>query len=196
MFLQHHKEPDNPPSEASVKGFSTLWIAGAVLSWMLLASARPAQGQEAEIRRTEPWGAQIQFALSTLGGNGAQAGIVSARTVYTREVMILADLDPLWRDADRRARVVVLPGVSLRMFGFERLIGGAAYRGFDIDAGLRAGPGLTFDTDETSAERDRRFELVLEPFLRLTSAGSGRLAWLLEIGSTRPALRFGVWIAY
>ena len=110
--------------------------------------------------------------------------------------MILADLDPLWRVADRRARVVVLPGVSLRMFGFERLIGGAAYRGFDIDAGLRAGPGLTFDTDETSAERDRRFELVLEPFLRLTSAGSGRLAWLLEIGSTRPALRFGVWIAY
>ena len=50
--------------------------------------------------------------------------------------------------------------------------------------------------DETSAERDRRFELVLEPFLRLTSAGSDRLAWLIELGSTRPALRFGVWISY
>jgi len=116
--------------------------------------------------------------------------------VYTTEVVVLSDLDPLWRTTDRRARVVVMPGISLRMLGFERLIGGAAYRGFDIDIGLRAGPGLTFDTEETSAERDRRFELVLEPFLRFTSAQSGRLSWLLELGSTRPAFRVGIWVAY
>lgn len=199
MFLQHHKEPGNPPLAAvhiPRKGWARYsWIALVGCLLLSLIPAR-AQAQEEALPKQEPRGAQVQFALSTMGGNGAQIGLVSARTVYTREVMVLSDLDPLWRDIDRRARVVVLPGISLRMFGFERLIGGAAYRGFDVDIGLRAGPGLTFDTDETSAERDRRFELVVEPFLRLTSAGSGRLAWLLEIGSTRPALRFGVWIAY
>lgn len=157
-----------------------------------------AQDALPETRRppSEPWGAQIQSALSTLGGNGLQVGVVSARSVYTREVIVLADLDPLWRDTDRRARVVLMPGMAVRLFGFERLIGGAAYRGFDIDVGLRAGPGLSFDTEETVEERNRRFELVIEPFLRLTSAQSDRIAWLLELGSTRPALRFGIWWAY
>ncbi len=191
-----------------MRGSSAAWIRVFLLSWVLLAGLTTAHGQEREtppsepiqqgepIPQGEPWGPQVQVALSTVGGNGVQIGFVSTRSIYTREVMILSDLDPLWRDSDRRARVMLLPGMSLRIFGFERLIGGAAYRGFDIDAGLRAGPGLAFDTDETSAERDRRFELVLEPFLRLTSAGSERLAWLIELGSTRPALRFGVWVSY
>jgi len=161
-------------------------------------SMHPASAQEVEreIPLAAPWGTHIQVAVGTLGGNGLQMGIVSARTVYTREVMVLADLDPLGRETDRRARIVLMPAISLRMFGFERLIGGAAYRGFDVDLGLRAGPGLSFDTDETVEERNRRFELVIEPFLRLTAAQVRQLAWMLEIGSTRPALRFGVWIRY
>ena len=170
-----------------------------LLLWSV--SSIPAFGQNADSTRTEvaapePWGAQIQIALSTLGGNGMQAGVISARSVYTREVVLLADLDPLVRDIEGRARVVLMPGMSVRLFGFERLIGGAAYRGFDVDIGLRAGPGLSFDTDETVADRNRRFELVLEPFIRLTSAQSRRIAWLLELGSTRPAARFGVWLSY
>lgn len=199
MFLNQHKDQPKP---GSIAGFSAphwrrfalavlLWIMGAVPS--VMAQDAPIEAGEPA---SEPWGAQIHVALSTLGGNGLQAGVLSARTVYTREVMVLADLDPLWRETDRRARVVLMPGMSIRLFGFERLIGGAAYRGFDIDLGLRAGPGLSFDMDESVEERNRRFELVIEPFLRLTSARSGRVAWLLEMGSTRPAFRFGLWWAY
>lgn len=109
---------------------------------------------------------------------------------------MLADIDPLVRDVEGRARVVLMPGMSVRLFGFERLIGGAAYRGFDMDIGLRAGPGLSFNTDESAADRNRRFELVLEPFVRLTTAQSRSVAWMLELGSTRPAARFGVWLSY
>lgn len=169
-----------------------------VILFLVFVYAQPARAQETapELPLSAPWGAQIQVAVATLGGNGLQMGVLSARTVYTREVMVLADLDPLWRDTDRRARVVLMPGISVRTLGFERLIGGAAYRGFDIDLGLRAGPGLSFDTDETVEERNRRFELVIEPYVRLTSAQARQLAWLLELGSTRPALRFGVWIRY
>lgn len=176
-----------------------LWDPWATLSLVLFLVAPPsalAQDQPIEQPVPEPWGSYVQATLSTMGGNGLQVGIANVRTVYIREVLVLADLDPLFRDTDRRSRVVLLPGVSVRLFGFERLIGGAAYRGFDIDLGLRAGPGLAFDTEETSAEKDRRFELVVEPFVRLTTAQSRNVAWLLELGSTRPALRFGVWIRY
>jgi len=138
----------------------------------------------------------IQLALATLTGNGLQIGALSARTVYTREVMVLADLDPLWRHTPRRARVVLMPAVSLRLFGFERLIGGAAYRGFDMDLGLRAGPGLSFAANETTEERNRRFELVIDPFFRLTTARGRAMTWLAEIGSARPSFRLGVWIRY
>jgi len=195
LFLQHHKEPDNLLPEHPVMVSRGKLGALFALSWLLI-SWLPSISHGQDVAQSEPWGRQLQFAASTLGGNGAQIGLVSARSVYTTEVVVLSDLDPLWRTTDRRARVVVMPGISLRMLGFERLIGGAAYRGFDIGIGLRAGPGLTFDTEETSAERDRRFELVLEPFLRFTSAQSGRLSWLLELGSTRPAFRVGIWVTY
>lgn len=144
----------------------------------------------------EPFGSRIQLGLSVMGGRGLQVGAVSARTVFTREVQLLTDLEPLVRDVNRQARVVLLPGVSLRLLGFERLIGGARYRGFDVDAGFRAGPGLTFSENETEADRNRRFELVLEPFLRVSAAQTNRLAWMVELGSTRPALRAGVWLAW
>ncbi len=110
--------------------------------------------------------------------------------------MVLTDLDPLWRNTPRRARVALMPAVSLRLFGFERLIGGAAYRGFDVDLGLRAGPGLSFAANETAEERNRRFELAIEPFFRFTTARGRRMAWLAEIGSARPSFRLGMWIRY
>lgn len=165
---------------------------------VLILATLPSRAQEADLTPllSAPRGPHIQLALATLTGNGLQIGALSARTVYTREVMVLADLDPLWRDTPRRARVVLMPAVSLRLFGFERLVGGAAYRGFDVDLGLRAGPGLSFAANETTEERNRRFELVIEPFLRLTMATGRRMTWLVEVGSARPSFRLGMWIRY
>ncbi len=169
-----------------------------IVGWVLPSAAQDiSEGETDPVSFIQaPWGPQIQAALSSLGGNGLQIGLVSARTVYTREVMVLADLEPLFRTSGRRSRVVLMPAVSIRTLGFERLIGGAAYRGFDVDLGLRAGPGLTFDTDENFAERNRRFELVVEPFVRMTAARTSGWSWLLELGTTRPAMRLGVWIDY
>ena len=163
--------------------------------FLLLSVPTPPAVAQVQADRA-PWGSQIQVAAATLGGNGMEVGVVSARSVYTREIMILADLEPLWRPSQGQARVVLMPALSLRLLGFERLIGGAAYRGMDVDIGLRAGPGLSFAGNETLEERNRRFELVLDPFLRVTSVHTRSLAWLLEIGSSRPALRLGVWIRY
>ena len=165
---------------------------------VLILATLPSRAQEADLTPllSAPRGPHIQLALATLTGNGLQIGALSARTVYTREVMVLADLDPLWRDTPRRARVVLMPAVSLRLFGFERLVGGAAYRGFDVDLGLRAGPGLSFAANETTEERNRRFELVIEPFLRLTMATGRRMTWLVEVGSARPSFRLGMCIRY
>lgn len=164
------------------------------LGCLLLPSRVFAQAEERPA--VEPSGTQIQLSAALLGGRGIQAGLVSARSVFTREVIVLLDGEPLVRDVDRQARVVLLPGVSLRVFGFERLIGGAAYRGFDVDLGLRAGPGLSFSGNESPEDRNRRFELVLAPFLRISAAQSRRVAWLAELGSTRPALRIGIWLRY
>ena len=161
----------------------------------VLAPSR-AFAQNGERPDIEPSGTQIQLSAALLGGRGIEVGMVTARSVFTREVIVLLDGEPLVRDVDRQARVVLLPGVSLRVFGFERLFGGAAYRGFDVDLGLRAGPGLSFAGNESPEDRNRRFELVLAPFVRITAAQSRRVAWLVELGSTRPALRAGIWLRY
>ena len=186
MFLLPHKEAPKSFRAAS-RGFTLLLV-------LCLGFAAPVGAQNQSVG--EPFGARVQVGLSVLGGRGLQVGAVSARTLFTREVQLLTDLEPLVRDVDRQARVVLLPGVSLRLFGFERLVGGAGYRGFDLDTGFRAGPGLTFSSNETEADRNRRFELVLEPFLRITAAQNAGLAWMVELGSTRPALRVGVWLAW
>ncbi|MDA0379113.1 MAG: hypothetical protein O2899_06435 [Bacteroidetes bacterium] len=186
MFLDPHKEAPKSARPVGAR-FAPFLLLAALL-------VVPVQAQERTIG--EPFGTRLQLALAGMGGRGLQVGVLSAHTVYTREMQVLTDLEPLLRDVDRQARVVLLPGVSLRLFGFERLVGGAGYRGFDIDAGFRAGPGLTFSGNETEADRNRRFELVLEPFLRITAAQTARLAWLVELGSTRPALRVGVWLAW
>jgi len=152
--------------------------------------------QYAAAQYLEPIGRHIVVGVSGIDGYGLQVGTVSAKTLYVTELMVLSDLEPLVSGSESNSRVVLLPGIALRLLGFERLIGGAPYRGFDLDAGFRAGPGLSFSTDETQSDKDRRFEFVVEPFLRLSVARSNDWTWFLESGTTRPNIRVGLWIQY
>lgn len=140
-----------------------------------------------------PFGPHLQAGATVLGGIGATAGMVDARTLYTREVHLLSDLEPIFRKSEEQGRVALLLGVGLRLYGFERVIGGVGYRGFDVDAGLRVGPGLSFSTRDSRIARNKRFVLLLEPMLRLSGAVHPRRALFVEAGTSRPHVRFGLW---
>ena len=147
-------------------------------------------------QRLEPIGTHLITGVSAVDGYGIQIGSVSAKTLYVTELVLLSDLHPWISGSSANSRVVLSPGISIRLLGFERLIGGAPYRGYDLDVGFRAGPGLSFARNETQADKDRRFELVVEPFLRWSAARSTRWIWYAEAGSSRPNLRAGLWIRY
>jgi len=147
-------------------------------------------------QRLEPIGSHLVVGISGIDGYGLQLGAISARTLYATELVLLSDLQPLLSGSDARSRAVLMPGVSVRLLGFERLIGGAPYRGYDLDVGFRAGPGLSFSQNETQADKDRRFELVVEPFVRMTAARSRKWIWYSEAGISRPNVRVGLWIRY
>lgn len=140
-----------------------------------------------------PFGPHLQAGATVFDGIGVTAGMVDARTLYTREVHLLTDLEPILRRSQEQGRVALLLGVGLRLYGFERLIGGVGYRGFDLDIGLRVGPGLSFSTRDTRIARNRRFALVLEPNVRLSGAIHPNRALFVEAGTTRPNVRFGLW---
>ena len=159
-------------------------------AWCLSCAvpARPAAGQA-----IAPFGTHIQAGATVFGGIGASAGVVDARTLYTREVHLVSDLEPVFSKSEEQGRVALLLGVGLRLYGFERLIGGVGYRGFDLDVGLRVGPGLSFSTRDSRIARNRRFVLLLEPTVRVSRAVHPARALFLEAGTSRPHVRFGLW---
>lgn len=156
-----------------------------------LFSAKSAAGQG-----VEPYGDYIIGGVSFVDGMGFQVGLLSARSLFSTELVVLSDLSPIFMKGARTSRVVFYPGISLRLLGLNRLVREAPYRGVDLDVGLRAGPGLSFSKRESRAERDRRFELVVEPFIRLVSARNRRWVFYSEIATSRPNLRLGLWIPY
>jgi hypothetical protein len=123
-------------------------------------------------------------------------GVVNARDFFTREVILQTDLRSVVDPQVASSQVVFLLGGAIRVFGFERTIGNVGYRGYDIDAGLRIGPAYSFSTRETAADRNRRFHLFIEPFLRVSARTHLLDVVFLETGTTRPHVRLGVWIGF
>lgn len=142
----------------------------------------------------EPTGSFVSVGLTGLNGFGADLGFVNVGDFFSREVLVHSDLRSVISPGDKSSLVVFSFGGSLRVFGFERTIGNVGYRGYDIDAGFRVGPGFTFSTRETRAEKKRRFNLFMEPFLRVSFRTRLVPVLYLETGTTRPQLRFGAWI--
>ncbi len=132
----------------------------------------------------------IQAGLAGWPGAGVQFVHVQTRSIYSLEIHSSVDTE-LWKE---RAPLYVSAGVgaALRPLGILRVIGQANYS-YDLYLGLRFGPALTFLQKQTRAEKNRQFNLFLDPFLRYTQP-LGQQTAFIEIGSQRPSLRIGIWI--
>ena len=161
---------------------------------ILIAGVSPAAAQTgAQIKA--PRGTYVQVGPTFASGIGLNLGAVSAKTLYTREIQFISDLQPVLSGPEDQARITALIGFSIRAFGFERLLGNAAYRGFDIDIGLRVGPRLSFSTRDSRFDKNRRFLLVAEPMVRFTRA-TARVIGFAELGTDSPHARIGIWIPW
>jgi len=145
-------------------------------------------------QQLEPSGTFVHAGIAAGGGAGVQLGFVNAKDFFTREVTVLADLLAAVDPESGSNYVVVTLGGALRLFGFERTIGNVAYRGYDVDLGLRVGPGLSFSTRETRSQKNRRFDLILDPYVRISVSTRLIKVLFLEAGTTRPRFRLGTWI--
>lgn len=142
-------------------------------------------------RAQAPEGAHVQIGPAGLPGVGLELGVLAAQDFFTRELNLVTDLSAFRSDGNVRTALAL--GGAVRLLGIGRTIGNVAYRGFDVDVGLRIGPGLLFEFREDRASKNRRFQLFLEPFARW-SARAGRHILFVELGAQRPVLRAGFWI--
>ena len=133
----------------------------------------------------------MQAGLGVGPGAGAHVAVIQSRSIYTLEVLTAADSE-LWKE---RAPLYVSMGVgvALRPVGILRIITGTDY-GYDLDLGVRFGPTLSFLRRASRAEKNRQFNLFLDPFLRYIRS-FGQQDVYLEIGFQRPILRAGFWIS-
>lgn len=162
--------------------------------FLFTAISCSAQDNQPGAPMVEPRGSYVQLGLSTLRGAGAQIGYVNTHNFYTSEVSFLIDLLPALKPDLGTQQLAFTLGGAVRLFGFERTIGNTPYRGYDVDVGFRAGPGLSFSTNETRATRNQRFTLFIEPFLRYSRRFWGRQIYYLEVGTIRPHIRIGAWL--
>lgn len=170
--------------------FSCLPVSGILIAVTFLSVIHH---PSVSAQNIEPLGSYLSIGASAIRGAGVQVGYLTVQNFYTREISVLIDLRPI-ADPDRGSeQLAVTMGGSIRIFGFERTIGNAPYRGYDIDIGFRAGPGMSFSNRESRATRDRSFNLFLEPFLRYSRAVGSRPVFYLEAGVIRPHIRFGAW---
>jgi hypothetical protein len=157
----------------------------------LAAMALPPAPAQAQFFGRGP--AAVQLGATGEPGVGVQAGYVQPRTVFTVEATLYADVQAPFSEAgERRFQAAGSVGGALRAFEIVRIVTGGGPSGH-LDLGLRAGPGLGFEAEETVAEKNRRFRLLLDPFTRYVRRVGGVRAFG-EVGLARPRLRAGVWL--
>ncbi|MBN4056210.1 hypothetical protein JYT20_00655 [Rhodothermus sp. AH-315-K08] len=141
-------------------------------------------------------GAQVSEGLhlvmgpAAVPGVGVIVGAVAVGRMLTREVSLAVGYRSS-RDGSVRAALTF--GGAIRALGVRRTIFGTSSRGVDVDLGLRLGPAVLFRFEESDIERNKRFTLVADPFVRIV-ARKGAL-FFLEFGIHRPALRAGLLIS-
>ena len=136
----------------------------------------------------------VQTGAAGLPGFGVQAGYVMPRTFYTLDGVLYADLAPPYGEGEGSLLTSLGFGASLRLLGLFNTFGDERYEGSHLDLGLRFGPSLRFRLDdETLQDKNTRFGLFLDTFVRFTTQlGNGRTVYG-ELGTQRPHLRAGLW---
>ena len=133
----------------------------------------------------------LMLGIGAIPGLGIQAGYVAPRTLYTREALLYVDAKP-FSGKEGSVQIAVVIGGSARIIGIAETLGAVGQRRFDLDFGLRLGPGLTFQFEQTRSSKNQRFSLAFEPFLRFSSVLGPRRHYYVEAGVIRPLIRAGV----
>lgn len=132
--------------------------------------------------------------LGLIPGLGLEAGYVKPGSFFTVEGMLYVDGTPEFAGGQGNVQLALGLGGSVRALGVARALGGLENTPYDFDVGLRFGPGLFFATNQDRADKNRRFSLFLEPFLRLTTEPARRRVLYVEAGLQRPLIRGGLWL--
>lgn len=154
---------------------------------LLGAPARTAEAQGA----ASPL--RLQLGPGFFPDAGVQVGFVAPRGFYTTEGVLYVDATAPFSEERRRVRATGVVGGAVRLVGIMNYFREQALP-YHVDLGLRLGPGLRFKARETRAEKNQRFRLVFEPFLRFTYAFERGFTVFTETGSARPYLRAGLWL--
>ncbi len=164
-----------------------------LLPVLLLAPAGPVFRADAQpLNAGRPGVAQV--GLGAVPGLGLQAGYVAPRSVITTEGMLYVDVTPSFGGGEGSVQISAGIGGALRPLRLARLLTGADPPSYDLDFGLRFGPGLFFAFNETRARKNQRFSLFLDPYARFSSALNTRRTFFIEAGIQRPILRAGIWV--
>ena len=135
---------------------------------------------------------QLQVGLGGLPGAGVQIGYLTARSFFTVEsVFYVEGTLPAFGEGNIHFSAGF--GGAVRIFGLSRLLGSTAWyvNVYNVDLGLRIGPSLAFAQNETLADRNKRFSLFFEPFLRIAPSVAEGWALFVEVGPQRPSVRLG-----
>ncbi|NNE45264.1 MAG: hypothetical protein HKN37_01245 [Rhodothermales bacterium] len=183
-----HRLSHNSQSIISHQGFEGIvrLVVFATLSFLLMPLAASAQRiTSADV---------LQLGAAGLPGVGIQLGYVDAGDIFTREALVYADVRPRFQSDNETLLISAGVGVSIRIVGGLETVELITPRIWDLHLGVRFGPGLLFRRNETRAEKNQRFSLFLDPFVRFTVAPRGKQTYFLEAGVHRPSLRAGVWL--
>lgn len=162
-------------------------LAAAVSLLLGASPSIPAAAQAGQSGQLVPSTDNVLLGLAAVPGIGVQATYVAPGRMYTREALFLGDVSRLTSSGS--TQIAVLIGASLRIVGSLEVLGMTRPRRYDVHVGARIGPGLIFGFDEERPDRNQRFNLVFEPFVRYTIE-SRRLLYV-EAGLARPNIRFG-----
>ncbi len=137
---------------------------------------------------------RLQIGAGALPGVGLNVAYVDAGDVFTREATVYSHLRPRFASDDESLQVSAGIGVSLRIINSLQTMDFLEPRIWDLHLGLRFGPSLVFRRNETLAEKNQRFSLFVDPFIRFLLTPGDRLTYFFEAGTHRASVRAGVWL--
>ena len=159
------------------------------LALLILCVTQPAAAQG---EGALPLQSQLQVGVGAIPGIGLEGGYVSPRSFFTVESILYVDASPPFAGGEGNLQLSLGLGGAIRTFSIARTLGNpSTYARADFDVGLRFGPALFFSTQETRADKNQRFRLFLEPYVRFATRLQGGRVIFVSAGTQRPLLRAG-----
>ncbi len=169
-----------PPAGGLIAGLLLLLLAGAPL---------PVQAQRTVLRPER----YLQVGPGALPGFGAMAAYVRPHGFYSVSVALYMHGTPSFAGGEATLETGLGFGGDVRPLEVLRAIGNAGSSPYEVDLGVRVGPNLFFGSEESRADKNQRFNLFIDPYVRVTTDFGGSRIWFAELGPQRPFIRGGLW---